>query len=332
MLIFLLLIYSLRIIPYRMPVIRQMLGPWGELESSIWFLPISFISVLLLYTWFNRVPDAGVFWRTVWRNGRWLLIAAYLWSLSVLFWLNMPVIFRPEHRSFEAVWLLICIDLLALAYLAKSKHVRDEFAFFPQPVDLEAQRNEAKEKVSSRQQLFRDAMLNVPIAQTTEQQRLEAQWRAAIFSQPANAVPWLELGVLAYHCGQLEQAQILMEQALICEPKNPGVLRNLCELSRQKGCFQRALDYGERAVMLAPNDEIARLNLAQVLVDLKETNRAMREYHRILDLNPQHVQTWMNLAVLLLEQQRHVDASSALDAVLVLEPTNTQAHALRLKL
>ena len=98
-----------------MPVFREMLGAWAYLAASIWFIPSSLISFLLLYAWFNRIPEAGPFWRHIWRWGRLLLIAAYLWSLGVLFWLNLPIMLRPDHRHFDALLILATIDITVLA-------------------------------------------------------------------------------------------------------------------------------------------------------------------------------------------------------------------------
>lgn len=312
-----------------MPVIRQMLGPWTELEADIWFWPASLINFVLLYTWFNRIPEAGLFWRLVWRWGRWLLITAYLWSLAVLLWINLPVLLRPDHRQFEALLVLATTDVVALAYLLVSKRVRAVFAEFPVPVDMAAQREADKLKAKARQQLVRDARINAPIANTFEQAAIEAHWRAEMVKLPESALPWLELGVLAYQCGQIEQALCLMEQALEREPQSALILRNLCELLRQQKRLSRAIEYGEQAVSLAPKDEIARINLAQALVDDGKLDRALTEYHRVLDLNPRHVHAWMNLAALLLQQNRKPDAEAALDAVLLLEPENVQAKILK---
>lgn len=328
MLVFFLL-YCLRHILYLMPVFRQMLGSWSEQEASAWYFPSSLLSFLLLYTWFNRIPEAGGFWRWVWRWGRAFLMLAYLWSLGALVSLNSAVFLRTDHRHFEAALVLVAIDLLALAYLARSKQVRAVFASFPQPVDLKAQLNEAKEKAASRQQLIRDARLNAPIAQTAEQQSVEAHWRAEISSQPTSALPWLELGVLAYQCGQQEQALTLMEEAQALEPTNPVVLRNLCELLRQRGRLAQALDYGRQAVEAAPGDEISRLNLAQALVDNRDIDQAIEQYHRLLEVNPHHVQGWLNLAALLKHQGRKEDAAAACEAVLLIEPGNEQAEMLK---
>ncbi len=318
-------IYTLRHILYLMPVFRQMLGSWTELEASAWYFPASLISFLLLYTWFNRIPAAGPFWRWIWRWGRVFLIVAYLWSLGVLVWLNSAVLLRTDHRHFDAALVLIGIDLLALGYLAKSKALRAVFASFPQPLDLDKQRDEAKAKAQSRQQFMRAALLSAPIAQTLEQQAIETHWRAAISAHPAQAKPWLELGVLAYQCGASEQALTLMEEALAHEPANPVVLRNLCELLRQKGRVSQAVDYGRQAVEANPGDEIARLNLAQALVDQRAFDEAIVQYHRLLDINPHHVQGWLNLAMLLQHQGRKEDAGVALDAVLLIEPDNERA-------
>jgi tetratricopeptide (TPR) repeat protein len=330
--LWLILFYTIRFVLYLMPVFRQTLGSWTELEVSLWYAPASLIGFLLLYTWFNRIPEAGAFWRWIWRWGRAFLMLVYLWSLGVLVWLNSAVFLRMDHRFFDAAVILFAIDLLAMAYLAKSEQVRAVFAAFPQSVDLEAQRNEAKEKAASRQQLMRDARLNAPIAQTPEQQQLEAHWRAEISSQPTSALPWLELGVLAYQCGQQEQALTLMEEALALEPSNPLVLRNLCELLRQKGRLAKALDYGRQAVEAAPSDEISRLNLAQALVDNRDVDLAIAQYHRLLEVNPHHVQSWLNLAALLQHQGRKEDAVAACEAVLLIAPGHAQALAFKQRL
>lgn len=330
--ILLLLIYSFCHVLYLMPPIRQLLGSWTELEASTWYLPASLIGLLLLYTWFNRIPEAGPFWRLIWRWGRALLIVAYLWSLTVLLWLNNAVLLRVDHRYFEAVLILVSIDLVALAFLAKSQHVREVFASFPQPVDLVKQRKGERAKALARQQLMREARLYAPIAQTEEQQRIEAYWRAEISAQPDRALPWLELGVLAYQCGQTGQSLTFMEEALAFEPGNPVVLRNLCELVRQKGRVSQAIEYGRQAVDADPKDEIARLNLAQALVDNRDINGAIEQYHRLLDINPHHVQGWLNLAMLLQHQGRKEDATAACDAVILIEPGNERAGLIKAQL
>jgi tetratricopeptide (TPR) repeat protein len=314
-----------------MPIIRDMLGPWSRLEANFHFLPSIFISFLLLYTWFNRVPEAGTFLRMVWRWGRWLLIAAYLWSLGILLWLNLSTLLRPDHRDFDALLVLAAIDIAVLAYLLLSQRICAIFAEFPEPVHAAEQRAAAKAKASARQQFANDLRLSVPVAQTPEQEVLEAHWRAQILSHPNSSLPWLELGVLAYQCGELKQALTLMKEAYSKENRNPLVLRNLCELFRQNGQFKEAIIYGRQAVEIIPNDEIARLNLAQALLSQGANEEATTQFHRMLDINPRSIQGWLGLCHVLLLQNRREDAKSALEAVLMIDPDNEQRKLIKIK-
>lgn len=329
LLLWIIFFYPFFFVLYQMPVIRQMLGPWTELEASAWHFPASLISLLLLYTWFNRIPEAGAVWRVIWRWGRWLLISAYLWSLVVLLSLHGAVLQRTDHRHFEAMLILLLIDILAMAYLVRSSTVRRVFAEFPPPIDTAAEREATKSKAEERMQFMRSVRLDTPIAQNAEQALLEAHWRAEVERNPNQAAPWIELGVLAYQCGQATQALELMHKASACDPDNPVVLRNLCELYRQKKQVGRAVAYGQSAVSAAPADMIARLNLAQALVDQGSPDQALAQYHRIIECDPHHVQTWLNMAVLLQQQGRKQDAQVALDAVLLIEPGQEQALTLK---
>lgn len=315
-----------------MPVIRQMVGGWSELLADPRYLFGDCLVVMILYTWFNRIPDAGGAFRWIWRYGRWLLLVAYVWTIGCLFWINMAILMRTDHRHFEALVILGSINMAAILYLLSAKSVRDVFADFPLPLDSSVVKTEAQKKVQARQLLAQHARLSTPIASTPQQEQIEAYWRAEAENSSSLALPWVELGVLAYQCGKTLQALDFMEEAYSREPENPIVLRNFCELLRQKGHASRAITYGERAVTLAPHDEIARLNLAQALVDDQKTDLAITEFHRVLDINPGHLPSWLNLAILLLHQGRKTDACAALDAVLLLEPGHEQALHLKKQL
>lgn len=312
-----------------MPIIRQMLGSWAELESSAWTLPASLVGLLLIYTAFNRVPGAGSLLRCLWKWGRWLLVGAYVWSAVVLLATNSSVLFRDGHHHLELMLVLLTTDLLAAGYLLVSVSARQFFAHFPTAEDVAAQEQAVKKQEQERHLFKREAQLAAPIAQTPEQERMESHWRAEINRDEHQALPWLELGVLAYHCGKGAQALTLMEKALRCDADNPIVLRNLCELYRQQKQISRALEHGVRALELDPNDSVARLNLAQAYVDDRKLDQAINQYHRVLELEPQHVQTWLNMAILLLRQGRQLDAAAALDAVLLLDPQNERAVSLK---
>lgn len=324
-LIWLCLLYPVRFILEQMPVVQQMLGSWTALEASVWYSPASVVSVVLLYTSINRVPEAGSFLRFVWKSGRWLLAGAYAWTAVVLLALNVPVLIRVEHRHFNALLVLLSIDLVAAGYLLASASVRQFFSAFPSATELTEEETAAKAKLQERQQFIRDVRLAAPIAQNPEQERIEAHWRTEIQHDVHKALPWLELGILAYQCGRLDQALLFVKRALELEPESPLVLRNLCELLRQNGELSKAIDYGERAVSLAPKDELAHFNFAAVLSKNKDFERTIYHYHRAIDINPQHASSWFGLARVLIKVNRVYDAKMALDAVLLIEPNNIEA-------
>lgn len=314
-----------------MPVFRQMVGPWSETVANAWYLPGDVLIVVLLYTWFNRIPEAGSVFRFIWRHGRALIIGVYLWSAFWLVWLNQTALMRSDHRHFSAVVVLLAIDLLIIAFVYKSTGVKATFADFPLPADANEKAVQGSVNPAVlRQQLIQQALIEAPVfLQTAPGFEVEQQLRALLITDPHNGMAWLELGVLAYQQQKIDHAEALMRKALDEAPNNPLILRSLCELLRQQGRVAQAIGFGHKAVELAPQDEIAQLNLAVALTDNKDWDQAIYHYHRLLELSPNHVQAWLSLAVLLLQQNRNADAHAALEAVLLLEPGNAQAIAFK---
>lgn len=329
----LLLVYALRHILYLMPVVRQMLGSWTEVEADAWFLPGDFVAIILFYTWFNRIPEAGSGFRVIWRYGRQLLMLVYLWSAGCLVWLNKAALLNPDHRHFSETVVLLALDLFVIAYLWRSPQIKAVFASFPAPDQAEQLKAAAVESANAKRQLMEEAKLVAPITvDGSPEAAQENHLRALITAEPTNAMAWFELGVLAYQQQKPDQSLVLMRKALTCDTQNAIILRSLCELNRQQGRVADAVRYGQEAVTLAPDDEIAHLNLALALTGHKDPDAALTHYHRVIDTNPRNVQAWLNMAVLLAQQGRRDDAVVALDAVLLIEPGNVQAKGLRKQL
>ncbi len=333
LLLWLVCFYGLSHILFLMPVIRQMVGTWSEVVANPRYLLGDAVIIVLLYTWFNRIPEAGKAFRTIWRFGRQLLIAVYLWSAACLVWLNHGALLNTDHRYFGPVGLLLIIDFLAIAYLILSSQVKAVFAEFPAADQVERQRDANAELASAKRQMLEEAKITAPIAaDNTAVAEQEARLRALITQDPNNALAWFELGVMAYGALKKDQALVLMRKAHSYDAQNPIILRSLCELTRQHARVAEAVRYGQEAVALAPNDEIAHLNLALALTDYKDPDKALTHYHRVIHVNPHNVQAWLNLGVLLAEQNRKQDALAALDAVLLIEPGQPQAKAIKNRL
>ena len=68
--------------------------------------------------------------------------------------------------------------------------------------------------------------------------------------------------------GNFEQADVLLEQAAEARPDKPEVHRVLAAYRARQGEFERALESVERAAALDPDDDLARIQKAEILMEL----------------------------------------------------------------
>jgi len=109
-------------------------SPGAEMDLSFLKLesPMELImcvpSILVIYAMMRRKPEAPQRVRAIWKNGRWLLLAATALHLGFLLF-NVFVAGRP------IVTITIIsgfIDLYIIHYLFRSTRVRDVFSMFPE--------------------------------------------------------------------------------------------------------------------------------------------------------------------------------------------------------
>ncbi len=87
----------------------------------------------------------------------------------------------------------------------------------------------------------------------------------------------------------------LLEHTVKADPKLPVFHSNLCEMYRQEGNLERALDHGRKSVALAPNYADAFNNLGIVQFERKEYDAAEASYARAITLNPNFAEAYNNL-------------------------------------
>jgi hypothetical protein len=103
---------------------------------------------------------------------------------------------------------------------------------------------------------------------------------------PAHAAGLNLLGITLGQQGDLAGGCALVEQALEAGGDHPVYLRNLCELRRQADDAAGAVQAGRRAVAMAPQDTIARLNLAMAEQDALELDAAGANAATVLATEP----------------------------------------------
>lgn len=84
---------------------------------------------LLLFARMNRRPEAGGFFRWIWRNGKWLLSAGLAAQIAIL----LVKHWRDLADVNEAIVLILAGTVACLVALLRSRHIADIFADFPVP-------------------------------------------------------------------------------------------------------------------------------------------------------------------------------------------------------
>jgi len=93
----------------------------------------------------------------------------------------------------------------------------------------------------------------------------------------------------------------LLEQEVAQNPTDPARSLKLANLFYDKRQFQQAIEWYEKALALDPANADARTDLGTSYFNLGRTQDALREFHRSLEINPQHRPTLFNLIVVNLE-------------------------------
>ena len=91
----------------------------------------NFPVLLIVYAWAHRNPNGADFVRTIWRNGRHLILVAAVIN-SVMIWIQ-PI--PPGNLIFGIFLGLMALNIITVIYIYRAEQVRDVFAEFPQPVE-----------------------------------------------------------------------------------------------------------------------------------------------------------------------------------------------------
>lgn len=190
-----------------LPKLQRFFGAWGEVLGDwpllLGSLPVFFV---LLITG-HRMPDAGRFWRTAWRYGRWLLFLGLGLCILVLLWGQAEVLQSPADYLFAPAASILAIHAGFMVYLIRSRYLRDLFADFPEAADLE--RTRAKPLVSSTLVSPGEAHYQAGLQHLRAKQFDAAliSFRNAVSTDPAHTNAWLAAGRLMQQMGYAEAAQ-----------------------------------------------------------------------------------------------------------------------------
>ena len=88
--------------------------------------------LILMFSYMKRKPEAAEYVRTIWRNGKRLLVAAAVLNIVIIF---IPYIADITHSINIYGWVQLAVAIGIITYLYSSIRVTDTFADFPKETE-----------------------------------------------------------------------------------------------------------------------------------------------------------------------------------------------------
>lgn len=121
-----------------------------------------------------------------------------------------------------------------------------------------------------------------------------------------------------------------LKQRLDRDPKDVDALTQLGNFFQDAGKYEEAIDYYRKTLAITPKDVNVRTDMGICLRELGKPDEAIAEFRRSIENDPEHWQTWLNLAIVsLYDKQDPVTAASALGRVEALKPAHPGLPALK---
>jgi tetratricopeptide (TPR) repeat protein len=112
-----------------------------------------------------------------------------------------------------------------------------------------------------------------------------AHYQAALRADRQNPNLYNKLGIVQLQLRERGSARKNFEQALKYDPQNASAINNLGAVALLNKKFKSAIGYFKQALALDESAAATHVNLAEAWLGLNETDRAMTEYARALELD-----------------------------------------------
>jgi len=139
-----------------------------------------------------------------------------------------------------------------------------------------------------------------------------------------------QLPIVLNHFGHCRQAEVrdkkarmylnLMAEDLKKNPQNGRLLGYMGMIQRTLGHFEKALDYAQEAIAIAPESSHAHYCYGQVLRSIGKNNDALKHYYTSLDLDASDPILWNLTGVMEMTLGRFEQANDCFSKALDLEP------------
>jgi tetratricopeptide (TPR) repeat protein len=147
---------------------------------------------------------------------------------------------------------------------------------------------------------------------------------AKVLWSPRPSASWYHYSALAAAwLGQLDRAQVILEEGLVAHPKTAVLHNNLAALQERRGAHEQALALAKRGVV--EDQAIPQLykNIGDLYYRNGRHDEAYEAFQQSVALDPMHgSDVYLKLGNILLKKQKRAEASAAWQRALELDPNN----------
>lgn len=124
--------------------------------------------------------------------------------------------------------------------------------------------------------------LGLAHAEAQEHEAAAEAFSAAVAASPQFTPAWYNKGAAEEALGRLDHARASYEQAMALQPDNVGALAGLATIAARRAQYDRAREYAERALKIAPGLPSPIMALVHADVDAKDYAAAERRLRAVL--------------------------------------------------
>jgi len=152
--------------------------------------------------------------------------------------------------------------------------------------------------------------------------------REALKQFPNSARLWLALGIAQLAYGQNNEAENSFKQSLTLDPKSVPALAYLAVTYAERGLYQNAIDFYERAIALNPQLGALHYLAADTMLRIStaDTTRAEKYLKRAIELDPNIAGAYLSWARLYVRTNRYAEAAPLLERAVSLQSDLLEAH------
>jgi len=160
----------------------------------------------------------------------------------------------------------------------------------------------------------------------------ESLWRYTVKVSPQNAFAFQNLGTLYLASGNLDESEAALLQALEHSDGDRHThvalggraLTSLGAVANLRGDFRQSAKYYARATELLPGDARVHSNYGEALLASEQSDAAIAELRRAVELDPQLAAAWNSLAFALILQRNIEEALDAGSHAIALDSRNPE--------